>query len=157
MAGRRRKFLRCRRSKTATALILSLFLRVKILHLAHRKFLQLFFFSEVTIVIYFQIFMMSLLLEPNRRNIGAWLLLRLEQHGPNSFPALQCWEKQCGHKFEQGGSMHYIVFFNLVRLVIHFEKITHLKKFSSKKNWKQAKKLDLFCKKLSANKVNFSV
>ena len=101
--------------------------------------------------------MMSLLLEPNRRNIGAWLLLCFEQHGPNSFPALQCWEKQRGHKFEQGGSMQYIVFFNLVRLVIHLEKITHLKKFSSKRNWKQTKKLDLFCKKLSANKVNFSV
>ena len=150
MAGRRRKFLRCRCSKTATALILSLFLRVKILHLAHRKLTFLLFRSNYSYL--FSNFNVAL-----ARATLKWLLLRLEQHGPNSFPALQCWEKQRGHKFEQGGSMHYIVFFNLVRLVIHFEKITHLKKFSSKRNWKQAKKLDLFCKKLSANKVNFSV
>ena len=150
MVGRRRKFLRSRCSKTASALILSLFLRVKILHLAHRKLTFLLFRSNYSYL--FSNFNVAL-----ARATLKWLLLRLEQHGPNSFPALQCWEKQRGHKFEQGGSMHYIVFFNLVRLVIHFEKITHLKKFSSKRNWKQAKKLDLFCKKLSANKVNFSV
>ena len=38
MVGQRRNFLRCRCSKTASALILSIFLKVKILHLAHRKF-----------------------------------------------------------------------------------------------------------------------
>ena len=31
------------------------------------------------------------------------------------------------------------------------------KKFSSKRNWEQMKKLDSFCKKLSANQVDFSV
>ena len=46
MVGRQRKFLRCRCSKTASALILSLFLRVKILHLAHHKFTFLLFRSN---------------------------------------------------------------------------------------------------------------
>ena len=36
--------------------------------------------------------------------------------------------------------MQRIVFFNLVNLN------THLKKFSSKRDWKQMKKLDSFCK-----------
>ena len=40
---------------------------------------------------------------------------------------------------------------------IHLEKITHWKKFSSERNWEQMKKLDSFCKKLSASQVNFSV
>ena len=34
---------------------------------------------------------------------------------------------------------------------------THLKKFSSKRNWEQMRKLDSFCKNLSENQVNFSV
>ena len=38
MVGQRINFLRCRCSETASALILSIFLGVKILHLAHRKF-----------------------------------------------------------------------------------------------------------------------
>ena len=50
--------LRCRCSKTASALILSLFLRAKKLLLTQRKFT----FSEVPIVVYFHIVMMSLLL-----------------------------------------------------------------------------------------------
>ena len=54
--------------------------------------------------------------------------------------------------------MQCIVFFmNLVKLDIHLEKITHWKKFSSERNWEQMKKLDSFCKKLSASQVNFSV
>ena len=50
-----------------------------------------------------------------------------------------------------------IVFSNLVMLDIHLKKITHLKKFSYKQNWEQMKKLDSFCRKLSAIQVNFSV
>ena len=46
MIGRRRKFLRCKCSKIASVLILSLFLRVKILHLAHQKFTFLLFRSN---------------------------------------------------------------------------------------------------------------
>ena len=38
---------------------------------------------------------------------------------------------------------------------MHLKKITHLKKFSSKRNWEQMKKLDSFCEKLSVNQVNF--
>ena len=53
--------------------------------------------------------------------------------------------------------MQCIVFFNLVKLNIQSKKITHLKKFSSKRNWEQTKKLDLFCRKISANQVNFPV
>ena len=53
--------------------------------------------------------------------------------------------------------MQCIVFFNLVKLSIHLKKITHLKKFSSKQNWEQIKKLDLVCKTLSICQVNFSV
>ena len=61
-----------------------------------------------------------------------------------------------GDNFEQGGSVQCIVFFNLVKLDMHLKKITHLKEFSSNRNWDQMKKLDSFCEKLSANQVNFS-
>ena len=61
-----------------------------------------------------------------------------------------------GDNFEQGGSVQCIVFFNLVKLNMHLKKITHLKKFSSNRNWDQMKKLDSFCEKLSVNQVNFS-
>ena len=54
--------------------------------------------------------------------------------------------------------MQCIVFFmNLVKLVIHVEKTTHLRKFSSERNWEQMKKLDSFDKKLSASQIHFSV
>ena len=36
------------------------------------------------------------------------------------------------------------------------DKQEKLEKFSFKENWEQIKKLDLFCKKLSVNQVNFS-
>ena len=38
-----------------------------------------------------------------------------------------------------------------------FEKTYTLEKFSSKRNWEEIKKLDLFCKKLSVNQINFAV
>ena len=41
----------------------------------------------------------------------------------NLFPALHCWEKQCGDKFEQKGSLQCIVFSNLVKHNIHLKKI----------------------------------
>ena len=50
-----------------------------------------------------------------------------------------------------------VSFMNLVKLVIHLEKITHWKKFSSERNWEQMRKLDSFCKNLLASQVNFSV
>ena len=50
---------------------------------------------------------MLLLLQPNCRNIGTWLLLRFEQQRPKLLPALDSWEKQYGDKFEQGGSVPY--------------------------------------------------
>ena len=54
--------------------------------------------------------------------------------------------------------MKCIVFFNSVKLDTHLEKKnSHLEKFSSKRNWEQRKKLYSFCKKLSANRVIFSV
>ena len=53
--------------------------------------------------------------------------------------------------------MQRIVFFNLIKLDILLENVTHLKKFFSERNWEQMKKLDLFCKKLATTQVNFSV
>ena len=54
--------------------------------------------------------------------------------------------------------MQSIVFLNSVKLDIQLaKKNTHLKKFSSKRNWEQRTKLYSFCKKLSANLVIFSV
>ena len=52
--------------------------------------------------------------------------------------------------------MQYIVFFTLIKLNTLLKKNAHLKKFSSKRNWVQMKKLDSFCKKSSVNQVNFS-
>ena len=52
--------------------------------------------------------------------------------------------------------MQCIVFImNLVKLDIHLEKITHLKNFSSDRNWEQMKKLDSFCKKVISQSSQF--
>ena len=46
MAGWQRRFLRCRYSNTASALILSLLVSIQLLHLAHHKFTFLLFRSN---------------------------------------------------------------------------------------------------------------
>ena len=131
MIGQRRKFLRGRCSKTASTLILSLLLRLKILHLTPHKFTFLLFRSNFScLFLHFNDVAPAII--PNCINICTWLLLRLEQHRPNTFSALLCWEKQHQDKLEQGGSMQCIVFFSLVKLDINLKKITHSKKFSSK-------------------------
>ena len=53
--------------------------------------------------------------------------------------------------------MHCFVQFSKAQYTLTSIKNTHLKKFSPKRNWEQMKKLDLFCKKLSASQVNFQV
>ena len=50
--------------------------------------------------------------------------------------------------------MSYFLQFSKARYT--FEK-KYLKKFSSKRNWEQMRKLDSVCKSLSANQVNLSV
>ena len=78
----------------------------------------------------------------------------MDQSCPQCFNAEK---NSSGDKFEQVSSMQCIVFFNLVKLSTHLKKITHIKKFSSNQNLEQVKRLDLFCKKLLVNQVNFSV
>ena len=90
-------------------------------------------------------------------NIGAWLNGTLHITGQTRSQHFNAEKSSSEDKFEQGSSAQYIVVFNLVKLNTHLEKITHLKKFSSKQNWEQIKKLDLFCKTLLVNPVSFSV
>ena len=60
-----------------------------------------------------------------------------------------------GDKFEQVDSVQCIVFFNFSKAQYTLEKNKDLEKVYSKRNLKQMKKLDSFCKKLSVNQVNF--
>ena len=162
MVGRRRKFLRCRCSKIASALILSLFVRVEILHFAHHKFTFLLFRSNYS---YFRS-NYSLFLHFNdvahcysqiaETLVPGWYRA-LNSTGQTRLPCFNAKKSSNGNKFEQKSSGQCIVFFKLVKLNIHLKKIIHLTKFSSTRNWEQKKKLDLFCKKLSVNQINFSV
>ena len=162
MVGQRRTFLRCRCSKIASALILSLFVRVEILHFVHHKFTFLLFGSNYS---YFRS-NYSLFLHFNdvahcycqiaETSVPGWYRA-LNSTGQTRLPCFNAEKSSSGKKFEQESSVQCIVFFNLVKLNIHLKKIIHLKKFSSTRNWEQIKKLDSFCTKLSVNKINFSV
>ena len=70
MVAQRKTFLRCSCSKTASALILSLFLRVKILYLAHRKFTFLLFRSNSCLFSYFNDVALAIIkLQKHRRMV----------------------------------------------------------------------------------------
>ena len=130
MVGRRRKFLRCRCSKTASTLIFSLFLRVKILYLAPHKFTFLPFRSNFSsLFLHFHdvapaitklhkhpCMVVIALGEAQAKHVLSTSMLRKAASG-------QAWTR---------GSMQCIVFFSLVKLDINLKKITHSKKFSSK-------------------------
>ena len=137
MVGWRRKFLRCRRSKTGSALILRLFLRVKIFHREHRKFTFLLFRSNYNCLLshFNDVALAVTKLQKHRRifSIALWTARAKLTH-----PQYSNTEKSSSRdNFEQAGSVQciYIVFFNLIKLNMHLKKITHLKKFSSKRNW----------------------
>ena len=82
MVGWRRKFLSCRCSETNSELILSLFLRVKILHLAHCKFFFLLFRRHYRFL--FSRFNGANLAVTKLQKHRRMFVLRFEQHGPNS-------------------------------------------------------------------------
>ena len=106
MVRQRRKILRCRCSRTASALLLSLFLRVKILHLAHRKFTFRLFRSNYSVLFsHFNDATLAIIkLQKHRRMV----VITLWAARAKLVPALQCWEKQRGVKFEQGGSVYIL-------------------------------------------------
>ena len=82
MVGWQRKFLRCRCSETNSVLILSLFLRVKLLHLAHCKFF--FLLSRRHYSYLFSRFNDANLAVTKLQKHRRMFVLRFEQHGPNS-------------------------------------------------------------------------
>ena len=127
MVGRRRKFLRCRCSKTASTLIFSLFLRVKILYLAPHKFTFLPFRSNFS-----SLFLHFHDVAPAITKLHKHLYMVVIALGAAQAKHVLSTSMLHQYKLEQGGSMQCIVFFSLVKLDINLKKITHSKKFSSK-------------------------
>ena len=115
---------------------------------------SLFFFSEVAVVCWFShvnnvAFAITKLI---KTSAYGWHCA-LNSTGQTRSQSFNAEKSSSGDK----SSVQCIVFFNLVKFSIHLKKITHLKKFSLKRNWEKMKNLDSFCKSLSAYQVNFSV
>ena len=146
----------CRCSKTASVLILCLFLRVKILNLAHHKFTFFLFtsnnsclfshFNDATFAI-----TKNQIAETSPHDWHSTLNKRL---AGQTHP-----QRSMLRKVIVGTSLNKKVACNVMfssvkqSSISTWKKKTYLKKFFSKRNWEQMKKLDLFCKNLSVNQV----